>query len=368
MSTISAMSGASRLSMRPLTYRLRHVLARGGQTLEQVAVESWEIAPSEYRNVPPVFILPGQAERIIRTEFAPLDLVLHSLKGNPREEAGPTMAYRLRDIDIIDGVLYSSGLSMHLRSRQRPPFPARLRDGGKGSLYETWVGNRWFGNWLLDDCLSYRLAELTGDPVTTMPERGGHVPDYEALLSMTPQRVRDVHFDELIVFDDHPNNSHRLARAQDMRRRLLAGRNPKPCPGIFLLRGASGDARIMENEDEIAGRLEAEYGFRALFAEDYSVAELMEICGEARIIAGVEGSQLNHGIAVMPPGGCLFTIQPADRVTTAMKLLSDRWQQRFAMVVAEGNASAFRVNWDDIARTMDLIMSADSSRHPPAEG
>lgn len=343
------------LSWRPLSYRLRR-LTGAAPDLAQAAVERMEIAPAETVAVPPALILPGQAERITRTEFATRDVVLRSLAGDAAERMAPTLAWRLRDVDIIDGVLYAGGACLHLRQRSRPPRPARLRDAGRGALYETWVGNRWFGNWLLDDCLSYRLAEAAGDPVTTMPERGGHVPRYEALLGMAPRRIADAHFDELTVFDDHSNNSHRMARAQDMRARLLAGRSPPtPCPGVFLLRGRSGDARNLLNEAEIAARMERDYGFRTVFPEDHGVDELIGICAGARVIAGIEGSQLNHGIAAMAPGGTLFTLQPADRATTAMKLLSDRWGHHFAMVVGHGGAAAFRVDWDDIARTMDLI-------------
>ena len=346
------------LSLRPITYRLLRTFGLGRDTLAEMAVERWEIAPAEVMNVPPAIILPGQVERITRTEFAPLDVVLASLTGNPAEQVGPTTAYRLRDVDLVDGVLYSGGLTLHLRARtRRLPLYRRPKRQGSGSLYETWVGNRWFGNWLLDDCLSYRLAEETGAPVTTMPISGGHVPRYEELLDMAPRRIEDAHFDELIVFDDYANN-HRKARAQDMRRRLLKGRDPKPHPGVFLFRGRTGDLRVMENEEEIAKRMERERGFRVMFAEEHSVDDLMDACGGARVIAGIEGSQLNHGIAVMPPGGTLFTIQPADRATTAMKLLSDRWQQRFAMLVGIGGAHSFRVAWDEVARTLDQIESA----------
>jgi len=344
------------LALRPLTYALRRTLGVNIRDLAAAAVERWEIAPAEIMCELPAVILPNQVERITRTEFAPLETVLDSLLGKPEQHTGATTAYRLRDVDIVDGVLYSRGYSVHLRARQkRLPFSRQPDAVPSGSLYETWIGNRWFGNWLTDDCVSYRLTELTGNPVTTTPVRGGHVPRYEELLDMAPRRHREAHFDELIVFDDRFNNSHRLARAQDLRRRLLKGRDPKPNPGVFLFRGRSGDLRLLENEQEIAERLEAKHGFRVMMPEDYSVDELIDACGATRVIAGVEGSQLNHGIVVMPPGGTLFTIQPADRATTAMKLLSDRWQQRFAMLVGHGRFDSFHVDVDEVIKTLDQI-------------
>lgn len=342
---------------RPIANRLRRLVGLPRPDLFDRAIEQWEICPAETRRVPPVIALPGQAERITRTEFGSLADVLRSLEGDPAESIPATMGYRFRDVDFVDGVLYSGTAEMHLRRRKRSPFAhQRPETAISGAIYETWVGNRWFGNWLLDDCLSYRLAEDFGAPVTSTPEKGGHVPRYEQLLSMSPQRFGDVHFDELILFDDHYNNSGRIARAHDMRQRLLAGRKATPCPGVFLYRGRSGDARILENEDEIAENLESQYGFRVIFAEDYSVDDLVRACGDTQVIAGVEGSQLNHGMAVMPPGGTLLTMQPADRTTTAMKLLTDRWQQKFALMVGVGTANGFRIEWPEVQATLDLIL------------
>lgn len=346
-------------SLKPITSRLKRLAGIGQIDLQGAAVDHWEIAPGETREVPPVICLPNQVERITRTEFAPLDIVIASLAGDPSEVIAPTTGFRLKDVDIIDGVLYSRGCMVHLHAhRRRVPLPSGMTDEGFGSLFETWVGNRWFGNWLLDDCLSYRLAEQSGRPVTTMPRRGGHVPRYEAMLGHHPYRFADAHFDELIVFDDHANNSHRIARADDMRQRLLQGKEFERHPGVFLFRGRSGDLRNMVNEQEIAERLDGERGFRVMFPEDHTVEELAQACAGARVIAGIEGSQLNHGIPVMPAGGTLLTIQPADRATTAMKLLSDRWRQRFAMIVGEGVAESFYVEWDEVVRTLDLIEEA----------
>lgn len=349
------------ISLRPLTYRIGLLLGLGQPELAAAAEEQWQIAPAEFRRVPPVIILPGQAERVTRAEFTTLPLLMQSLHGDPAEPIAPTTAYRLADVDIVDGVVYSHGYTLHLRQRRHRMSLGHLESIPAGAAYESWVGNRWFGNWLLDDCLTYRLAEQAGTPVTTMPPRGGHVPDYEFRLGMHPRRITDAHFDELVVFDDHANNTNRLARAQDMRSRLTRHVTPEPRQGVFLMRGQSGDRRLLENEAEIARRLGDDYGFRIMFPEDHSVDALMAACANASVVAGVEGSQLNHGIAAMPPGGTLLTLQPPDRATTAMKLLTDRWQQRFAMVVGRGQAESFRIDWGEVVATLELVQAENAA-------
>lgn len=343
-------------SLRPIHNRLRRLFGLGQADFFDTAVERWEICPAEVVEITPGIWLPDQIDHIARTEFGALPDILAQMQGDPAERTPPTMGYRFRDVDFVDGVLHALGGERHLRQRRHSGLTyARPRESLSGALYESWIGNRWFGNWLLNDCLAYRLAEAVGAPATSAPRRGGHIARYEELLDMTPRRIGDAHFDELILFDDLHNNSHRRARAQENRARILKDRALKPLPGVFIFRGASGDARILENEAEIAERLEAEYGFRTLYIDRHDADQMAEAAGAARLVVGVEGSQLAHGVIAMAPGGTVLTLQPADRVTTSLKLLTDCWQQRYAMVVGEGTAGGYRVEWDQIRRTLDLI-------------
>jgi hypothetical protein len=229
------------------------------------------------------------------------------------------------------------------------------REAVSGALYECWAGNRWFGNWLMEDCTAWPLAAATGMAVTTAAVRGGHVAGYEALLGMDPRRVGDVHFDELVMFDDLANNQSRIARAAAVRDRLRAGRAADPVPGVWLMRGTTGDERLLVNEEKVAGLLAERCGFRVIWPERHAVDELLDLCAGARVVAGVEGSQLVHGLAVMPPGGTLFTIQPPDRTTAAMQVMSDRLGHGFALFVAEGDMRRFRADPDEVLRLYDVV-------------
>ncbi len=348
-------------SFRPIRNRLRRLLSGGQAEFFDTAVESWQICPAEEVEITPGIWLPDQVDEIARTEFGGLPDILAQMRGNPAELTPPTMGYRFRDVDFVDGVLHARGAERHLRQHKHRilTYP-RPREAVSGALYESWIGNRWFGNWLLNDCLTYPLAEAAGNPLTSASVRGGHVQRYEQLLGMTPGRIGDVHFDELVLFDDLQNNRSRRDRAQANRAKLVAGRELKPLPGVFIFRGGSGDARILENEAEIAERLEVEYGFRTLYLDRNDADAMAEAAGAARMVVGVEGSQLAHGVIAMPPGGTLLTLQPADRVTTSLKLLTDCWRQRYAMVVGHGTARGFRVEWDQLRRTLDLIAAVDA--------
>ncbi|MET0251547.1 MAG: glycosyltransferase family 61 protein [Novosphingobium sp.] len=317
------------------------------------AAERWEIAPAGSVEVRPAKVLPGQLDRIRGAEFGTLAQVVRDFQGGYGAAQPPTMAYRFKDVELIDGVLYAAGSARHLRARQqRWPVGRLPAEPIRGSLYESWCGNRWFGNWLGDDCLAYRLAEDAGSPLAT-GTMSGHQSVYERKLGMRPVRVQAARFSELVLFEDRSHNQHKRERADDLRRRLIAG-PVRRHPGVFMVRGQSGDPRVLLNEREISERLAATRGFTILDPTIATVDEIVDVCGGAEVVAGVEGSQLVHGLMLMPPTARALVIQPPARAVSVLKMFTDRQGQDFALVVGVGNNEAFRVDVGDIERTLDL--------------
>ena len=341
---------------RPVLNRMRR-MAGTSQDFWSSANELWHPAEAETRSFPAAIFLPGQLERITGTVFGDAEHTrMAFLQDGPRS-VGPTIAGMFRDVDLVDGVLYKGGAEFHLRVRKRklPVAPRPVRSIS-AALYDSWIGLRYFGNWLMDDTETYRLAESAGSPATLRGDRAGHRAAYEALLGIAPQRIDgDVHFDELILFDDLANNSGKLARAADRRARLAVGRDTSPTPGVFLLRGRTGDPRLLESEADLADSLYQRHGIVPLQAEDHSVDDLLNACAGARLLIGVEGSQLTHALTVMPPGGTMLALFPPDRVTAAMKLMTDRLDLSFAFVVGMGTVGGFRVDPDEVEATIQLL-------------
>jgi capsular polysaccharide biosynthesis protein len=109
------------------------------------------------------------------------------------------------------------------------------------------------------------------------------------------------------------------------------------------------------NEAQIAEALMSRRGFKVLDPMKATVAEIIEACAGARVVAGVEGSHLVHGLISMPPDAALFVIQPPQRVLSVLKHATDRQGQRFSFVVASGGKDEFSVRLDEVERTLDLL-------------
>lgn len=344
------------LSLRPSVHQIKHLLGYASADLTDRAIERWTIAPARERLVPPAKFLPGQLERILGAEFGSIESVVRDFLGGHVSQDGETVAFRLKDVDLVDGVLYGSGCVRHLRRRtHRRPWYSAPGESASGALYESWIGNRWFGSWLMEDCLTHDLARRCGQPYTSAPlTTSGHVPGYESLLGISPVRVSSVHFHELIVFRDGSNNEGKKQRADAMRERLTLNAHLERHPGVLLLRGDGGDRRVLLNEREMADHLASKRGFKVLDPVKASVDEIVSACAGARVVAGVEGSQLVHGLMCMPPDATLLVIQPPHRVVSVLKSATDRQGQTFSFVVASGGREEFTASLDEVERTLDL--------------
>jgi hypothetical protein len=344
------------ISIRPLVYGLTRLFGGLLLDIEAAAADRWMIAPASKHYVASAKFLPGQLDRVRGAEFADLETTVSVLRGDYDTIEGETWGFHLKDVDLVDGVLYSQNSLRHLRKRHHR-WPAYMvpTETARGALYESWLGNRWFGPWLSDDCLTYRLAEKFGIPATTSLPENGHVPAYEALLGMRPVRIGRAHFDELTVFSDMPHNDHKRERCDDLRKRLLSGAQADRHPGVYILRGATGDRRMLSNERSIAEALALGRGFRILDHSKATVEEIIAACAGARVVAGVEGSHLVHGLITMPSDSTLLVIQPPQRLVSVLKLRTDRQGQGFAFVVAEGGRDEFTVSLSEIERTLDLL-------------
>lgn len=342
--------------VQPLMRLCKRTLGLPVRDIEGTAADQWEVSPAVSHYVRPARYLPGQLARIRGTEFSPIEVVVRAFEGDFEAAEAATIAYRLRDVGLVDGALYASGAYKALKhGERRLPVVGSLPRVASGALYESWLGNRWFGNWLSDDCLTYRLVETLGVPTTSALTADGHKADYERRLGMRPERIAQAQFDELILIEDGPNNDGKRERARDCRERLVAGCQEPPHPGVFLLRGQTGARRVLVNEREIAAALARKRGFRVLDPSQAALDDIIRDCATARVVAGVEGSQLVHGLAVMADDAALLVIQPPERVVSALKIVTDRRDLTYAFVVAEGGEDEFRVSLDEIERTLDLL-------------
>ena len=324
-------------------------------SLESAALRSWEIAPAEAAITKPAYFLPNQLERVTGWAFAD-EHPRREMEGGIETVHGPTRGFLLEDAWLIDGVLYKDQACSHLqpRSRRVPKLNVEV-ELDRGAVYCTAGGNKWFGDWLMVDCLTYPLASAEGVPVTTDQPVTVHIPGYESWLDMRPSRLAGVHFRELVIFNDRGQNRGKHERFRANRDKLISHVDAKPHPGVFILRGRTGELRLLHNELELAQHLRERRGFRILDPENADVPTIVATCAGARAVVGIEGSHLLHGILVLSEGGVLLTLQPPGRFVRVFKYQADREGQHFGFVVGHAVEDGFVIDPEEVERTLDLF-------------
>ena len=350
-------------SFLPVVEKLRKLARRPARSVEEVASESWEIAPAFTRVASPALSLPGHWERVTSfSQFSTREGDLRKVRGEEVANSA-TRAFRIRDALLIDGVVYKKdGACLHLHPRTaRIPRLRIEQEIERGAVYCTFGGNRYFGQWLMDDCVTYPLAIAEGVPVTTAQPLNNHTPGYEAWLEMKPVRAAAAFFRELVVFDDVGQNQSKHARFRGLGQRLRQRVDHRPHPGVFVVRGATGSRRVLQNEMEIAERLRDRRGFTIIDPVKEDVPAIVRASAGAKMVVGVEGSGLIHGILGLATGGGLLVLQPPHRFSAIFKDLTDRDQQQFGFVVGLARGEDFWLDPDVVERTLDLFTAPAGS-------
>ncbi|HET6584453.1 MAG TPA: glycosyltransferase family 61 protein [Nannocystaceae bacterium] len=322
--------------------------------IEAVAKRTWEIAPGEQGIAPRAYFLPDQLERVIGWDFMD-EHPAREMNGIAFDHV-PTRGALLENAWLIDGVLYKADACLHLHPRSRKWPSVRVdREIARAALFCTPGGNRYFGTWMMDDCPRYALAEAEGEPVTTAHPVSEHLRDYEQRFAMRPTRVQAAFLRECVIFSDSGQNRDKHRRCRALTDKLLAGVDAKPHPGVFMVRGAFGERRILRDEIAIAERLRDRRGFRIVDPMQLDVATIIATCAGARVVVGIEGSAMMHGIQLLHPGTAVLVLQPPTRFCNLYKHIADRDGQHYGFVVGRQEGADFRITPDEVERTLDLF-------------
>lgn len=351
----STILNRTRFNFSAITHLIKsRILRLHSNSLENYAVKSWEIAPAETTRTPSAFFLPDQLERVTGWAFASAH-PRFSMNGGISNHSA-TKGYLLKDVWLIDGTLYKNNAHSWLTPRLSKWIQIKVNyEVEHGAIFCTASGNKYFGNWLMDDCTAYDLASAEGTPVTTDQAVTQHTQGYEDWLGMKPIRMRNTYFKELVIFDDIGQNRHKHKRFRSMNVKVLSHVKVSPHPGVFILRGGTGELRLLHNELAIAEYLKNKRGFKILDPAKTDVPTIVSTCAGAQMIVGVEGSGLIHGILALQEGGSVLALQPPDRFVKVYKDLTDRDQQNFGFVVGHAQGNGFHINPHEIEKTIDLF-------------
>ncbi|EKQ67661.1 hypothetical protein OsccyDRAFT_3944 [Leptolyngbyaceae cyanobacterium JSC-12] len=330
-------------------------LIQGHKTYQAVCDRQWTLAPSVCSTHPPAIYLNGELDKV--TEVASTTTYAAELKRiqGGMVEHDATIAYQLHNVHFLNGYVYR-GAMKHVLVTSKESF---LSQGSTNIISDaalacTWVGNQFFGHWLVDDLTLTLAAQQLAMAITVEKQWTCHQIQYSTLFNIQSSPVRQAFCKNFIIIDDIGQNQFKQERYQILRTKLKQHCLAAPHPGVMFLRKATGAPRSLVNEIAIADFLQSQ-GFTILEAETLSAEEIVQATVGAKIVVGVEGSQLVHGLFAMADDGVMLTLQPPFRFNNVYKDYTDCLGARYAFVVGKLVGTGFEIAIDDLARTLDKI-------------
>jgi hypothetical protein len=303
--------------------------------------------------------LEGQLDRVVGVqEETTMEFELARVRGGEVLHAA-TMAYELQDAAVVDGSVYAGGERLRLldgafrmATLRRPE-----QEIDRAALACTYVGNRYFGHWIADDCTLHLLAREHGQPVGAARAPYGQEGAYRRIWEMETRSLASALVRSLVVFQDYAQNEGKRRRYEWLRTRVQKQGAGTPRRGAYLRRGKAGSQRVLTNDAEIEERL-VRRGFVSLDPAALTVEEVVKACSGVSCVVSVEGSHLAHGLMNVAPGGALIALQPPARFNNVYKDRADCAGLRYGFVVGTPDGAGFRMDADEGARTLDLVGTA----------
>ena len=322
-------------------------------------VEAEVICAEEVEARGPLIYLDGQMEKAT----APPD-GFHSLEGDielsraTEVRHSAAIRYTLKNCIIHDAGFDNFRSSFRKKRMDRADFLiSPVTEVESLSYCMSNVSHTYFGHWLQDALPTALLASSNETLLLDLRDEFPHASQYARAVGIQPA-PRGIYFAKTIHFyQDFSQGSSKRARLATLRSRLLAAipdnARYKPGSAVYFRRGSTGVARLVSNEDEVIHALQAR-GFEVFDLTGASLIDIQQRLRDARIVVGVEGSQQCHLSFAMPAGACMISLIPPDRFTLILLGYARAVGLVPGFLVMDRSAEGYRVNLDDLSRTLDL--------------
>lgn len=340
---------------------VRRALSGRAQGLDEVCVRRWTVCPASRSLVAPALYPEGALARIQGlSPFRNWDTEQRLIEGG-MQELPATVAYALRDVDVVRGHVYAGPCEWVVGVGEAPWRLSGLPKEppiDEATLVSTSSGTHYFGCLLLDDFVLECLGHALSDGVSLPSRPSTHEADYRALLGLPPKRVvQHTRIRSMTWFVDPAHNPSKTERYRRLRANL---REQIVTPGgtglVYIRRGLAGQRRVMANEAELEQVL-SEQGFTVIDPMQLPAREIARLSLDARLVVSIEGSQISHAIFSMADDARLIILQPPDRFAMQYKEFTDAMGMRCGFVVCTPGESGFTVDIPELLALIDRMQA-----------
>lgn len=338
----------------PLRRLLRRVICGPG-TPDSVSFRQEILCREERTTVPQPLFFEHHLSRITEgTGHQPIENEIKSVLANTYTHE-PTVAYHIKGAIIHNGSVYASNMRYNISDRALEHRFQPVQQFGSAGLTSSAAGHTYFGHWLRDDCLKYLLAEQAGVPICIGQKFSGHQKMYASYFGQNWTPTESALIDDLVIFQDHAQNSLKKKRYQELQDRLSRifpdGDRDKL---VFLRRGRAGSPRFIANEDELLTCLARE-GVEVVDVED-DLSVIISQLKKAKLVISIEGSHISHCTYSLASGCALLVLEPPDRFTATHRHWTTCRGIHFGFVVGELQCNGYKFSSKEILQLSERLL------------
>ncbi len=315
------------------------------------------LQPTEVQTVQPPAMLPGMLDRVTGSdEHLPVSYHIAATLQTKVTHA-PVLRFTYRNALVRRSGFATAAHQLRFgKSRDLRELLGPVGSIPRVRFCYNSVIQRYFGHWMSDGIPSAYIDPDRGQLWMPHQPTWTHAPKYLSALNLSVEATSVVQADELVVYQDYAQGSHKRARYAAIRDRLhtLFG-GGEATDYLYLQRGLTGERRIIANEDAFCAELRRR-NWKILDVATASMADMQRALCRARVVVGIEGSQLNHAQASLKPGSVLVVLIPNDRFGSTHPERSRAHDTRCGIVVLPGSkAAGYHVDKDEVFRTIELV-------------
>jgi hypothetical protein len=328
----------------------------GNKSFNEVCSKKWEISPTSISMTPPAISLSGEIEKIkgyeSTTSREQEQLRIH---GGRREHAA-TIGRLIRGVELSGDHIYKKSAKMQIGIKPEKILckNQKFTEIDTAALACSWSDTKYFGHWVTDGVSLLMAAHDLAPPIRNSELMTMHQKQYLSILEMSYSAFNCGRVRELIILEDFGQNKYKRQRYEKIRETFCSSKPEFSHPGVIILRGTSGTDRTLVNEVQVANYL-LSIGFRIIDPQCQSAGEIVAAIRGARIVVGVEGSHLAHGLFSMGPEGTLLVLQPPYRFNNVHKDYTDCMDLKYSFMLGEPCDGGFSISLDNLKKTLDLI-------------
>jgi hypothetical protein len=345
-----------------LKWALYRLCAGRTEDIRALATREWLLCPEEPATVKPAIYPKGALDRITKlSPWRTWESERRLIEGGRFSHAA-SRAHLLENVDISGAMVYrGAGKQRHGFGPEKLLLAdiGRRQEIADAHLLSNFAGSLAFANFLLDDLPLALVPDAGASAIVLASNSYSHAEGYRDLLALPrPPLVSSARVRHLTVYTDFAQNTFKATRYRELRDRL---RRTMPVPtetgrrGVYLKRGATGERRLLTNEEEVEDLLR-DLRFDIVEPAMLSAAEIARRTLGARIVVGIEGSHLFHAAYTMADDGAFLVLQPPNRFAMTAKEYTDCLDMRCAFLVGRPVGPDFSVDLDELRLLLNKLL------------